>query len=93
MGLIILGFVIFIAGLIIARQGANFSRFAGPVRILGIIVMLIGLLTACIIQIEAGQVGESTAGCASQRPAFYKSADRCGTYGYKNTELYHERRA
>ena len=57
MGLIILGFVIFIAGLIIARQGANFSRFAGPVRILGIIVMLIGLLTACIIQIEAGQVG------------------------------------
>jgi regulator of protease activity HflC (stomatin/prohibitin superfamily) len=57
MGLIILGFLVFIAGLVIARQGAGFSRFAGPVRILGIVVMLIGVLTSCIIQIDAGQVG------------------------------------
>jgi len=57
MGLIILGFIIFIASLVIARSNQQFIRFAGPVRILGGIVILIGILTACIIQIEAGEIG------------------------------------
>jgi len=57
MALIVLGFIIFIVGLIIARQNNNAKRFAGPVRILGVIVALIGILTACIIQIDAGTVG------------------------------------
>src|SRR5262245_26782379 len=57
MALIILGFIIFIIGLIIARNNENFKRFAQPVRILGVIVMLIGVLTSCIIQIDAGEIG------------------------------------
>jgi len=57
MALIILGFIIFIIGLAVARNNENFKRFAQPVRILGIIIILIGILTSCIIQIEAGQTG------------------------------------
>jgi regulator of protease activity HflC (stomatin/prohibitin superfamily) len=57
MALIILGFIIFIIGLAVARNNENFKRFASPVRIIGLIVMLIGILTSCIIQIEAGQTG------------------------------------
>lgn len=57
MALIILGFVIFIVGLAIARSQENFRRFASPVRIIGVIFILIGILTSCIIQIEAGEIG------------------------------------
>lgn len=57
MGFIILGVIIFIIGLVIARAPQQIARFSGGIRIFGIIVILIGLLTACIIQIDAGQVG------------------------------------
>jgi regulator of protease activity HflC (stomatin/prohibitin superfamily) len=57
MALIIIGFIIFIIGLAVARNNENFRRFAAPVRIIGLIIMLIGILTSCIIQIEAGEVG------------------------------------
>ena len=57
MGLIILGFIIFLVGLGIARSKENFRRFGNPVRLIGLGVLLLGLLTACVIQIEAGQIG------------------------------------
>ncbi|OQP67396.1 band 7 protein [Niastella vici] len=57
MALIIIGFIIFIVGLAIARSQENFHRFASPVRIIGVIFILIGILTSCIIQIEAGEIG------------------------------------
>jgi regulator of protease activity HflC (stomatin/prohibitin superfamily) len=57
MALIIIGFIIFIIGLAVARSNANFIRFASPVRIIGLIFILIGILTSCIIQIEAGEIG------------------------------------
>ena len=57
MALIIIGFIIFIVGLVIARQNDASRRFAGPVRIIGLIVIIAGVLTACIVEIEAGQVG------------------------------------
>jgi regulator of protease activity HflC (stomatin/prohibitin superfamily) len=58
MALIILGFIVFIVGLAIARSNTiTIKRFAGPARLLGVVVILIGILTACIIQIEAGQIG------------------------------------
>jgi regulator of protease activity HflC (stomatin/prohibitin superfamily) len=57
MALIIIGFVIFLIGLAVARSQDNFRRFAAPVRILGAIVILIGIITSCIIQIDAGEVG------------------------------------
>jgi regulator of protease activity HflC (stomatin/prohibitin superfamily) len=57
MALIIIGFVIFLIGLAFARNQDNFRRFAAPVRILGMIIILIGIITSCIVQIGAGEVG------------------------------------
>jgi len=57
MALIIIGFIIFIIGLSVARSNQNFTRFASPVRIIGLIFILIGILTSCIVQIDAGEIG------------------------------------
>jgi regulator of protease activity HflC (stomatin/prohibitin superfamily) len=57
MALIIIGFIIFIVGLGLARSEESFRRFAGTVRIIGLLVLVLGVLTSCIVQIEAGQVG------------------------------------
>ena len=58
MAFIILGIILFIAGLVIARgNNEQVRRFAGPARIGGILLMLIGVLTASVIQIEAGHIG------------------------------------
>jgi len=57
MALIIIGFIIFIVGLVLSRSGQEFKRFGGPVRIVGVLFVLIGVMISCIIQIDAGQVG------------------------------------
>ena len=54
MALIIIGFIIFVIGLALARSEEMFRRFAGTARIIGLLVLLLGLLSSCIIQIEAG---------------------------------------
>jgi len=55
--LLILGLIIFFIGQALHRGDENIKRFSGPVRIVGSIVILLGIMTACVIQIEAGQVG------------------------------------
>jgi len=60
MALIIIGFIVLIAGIIIARNQSEIQRFANPVKIVGVLLMLMGVLVASIIQIEAGQVGVKT---------------------------------
>lgn len=57
MTLIILGFVVFIVGISFSRGTDELKRFASPARIVGLIMILIGVLTASVIQIDAGQVG------------------------------------
>jgi regulator of protease activity HflC (stomatin/prohibitin superfamily) len=57
MVLLILGFILLIAGIVLAKSDENFRRFGGPLRAIGFAVILIGILTACIIQIDAGEVG------------------------------------
>lgn len=57
MALIIIGVIIFIVGISISRGNDNFRKFGNPARIVGIIFILLGVVTACIIQIDAGQVG------------------------------------
>lgn len=57
MALLIFGLVIFFVGLTIARGNEPYKRFGGPVRIVGLVVILIGIVTTCIIQIDAGQIG------------------------------------
>jgi regulator of protease activity HflC (stomatin/prohibitin superfamily) len=57
MGLIILGIIVIIIGLVLARSIGNFRRFAGAVRIAGLLLLLIGIVISCIVQVDAGQVG------------------------------------
>ncbi|AEW02474.1 band 7 protein [Niastella koreensis] len=58
MVLIIIGVIIILLGLAVTRSNdVNFRRFASPVRFIGGILIIIGILVACIIQIEAGEIG------------------------------------
>jgi len=54
---IILGLILFIVGLVMSRGNDNGKRFGSPLRVVGLLVILLGIFTACIIQIDAGQVG------------------------------------
>lgn len=55
--LIILGIVVFIVGLSFNRNNDAFKRFANPAKIVGVVIILLGILTSCIIQIGVGEVG------------------------------------
>ncbi|OQP50368.1 band 7 protein [Niastella yeongjuensis] len=58
MALLIIGVIIILLSLAITRSNdSNFRRFASPVRIMGGILVLIGIFTSCIIQIDAGEIG------------------------------------
>jgi regulator of protease activity HflC (stomatin/prohibitin superfamily) len=57
MTLIILGLLIFIAGLFIRRHDSPFSPFTIYFRVAGFVLFLIGLLTSCIVQVGTGEVG------------------------------------
>jgi regulator of protease activity HflC (stomatin/prohibitin superfamily) len=54
---LILGLIIFFVGLALRRGDDNVKRFSNPVRLVGLVVMLAGILTACVVQIDAGEVG------------------------------------
>lgn len=55
--LIIVGAIIFFIGIGISRGDPNVRRFGNPVRLTGLALLVIGILTSCIIQIDAGNVG------------------------------------
>ncbi len=60
MGLVILGALVIILSFIISKAGPEAARirpFIGGARLLGIILVLIGALTASVVQIEAGHIG------------------------------------
>ncbi|HEY0680003.1 MAG TPA: prohibitin family protein [Chitinophagaceae bacterium] len=57
MPFIILGIILFIVGLVVAKSNDAFRRYAGTLRWVGLLVILIGVITSSIIQIEAGQIG------------------------------------
>lgn len=57
MALLIIGFIILIAGLILSRNESPARKLGNPVKLTGLAVMLAGLLLASIVQIDAGQVG------------------------------------
>ena len=57
MALIIFGIIIFIVGLVISRGREASRRFGNPVRIIGLVIIAVGIFTSCFIQIDAGQVG------------------------------------
>ncbi len=56
MALIILGLIIFFAAKFLTHN-PNTQRFTNPTRIVGVIIVLLGVLTSCIVQINAGEIG------------------------------------
>jgi regulator of protease activity HflC (stomatin/prohibitin superfamily) len=57
MALIIVGMIVLIIGIIIARNPSAAQRYGGIVKIAGILIMVVGVLIGSIVQIDAGQVG------------------------------------
>ncbi len=57
MVLIILGFIIFIAINVVVKNNPVAAKFAGAGRILGLVFILLGISTACVKQIDAGEIG------------------------------------
>jgi regulator of protease activity HflC (stomatin/prohibitin superfamily) len=58
MFLIILGIIVLIIGFSSARMNnSSLQRYGNPIKIAGILVILIGLLLTCVVQIEPGEVG------------------------------------
>lgn len=55
--LIILGIVLFMVSLSITKSENPFQKFGGTLRIVSFVAIIIGLLTACVKQIDAGHVG------------------------------------
>lgn len=53
----IVGFIIFLAAGAISRADERFKRLSNPIRGIGALMMLIGVLISCIIQIDAGEIG------------------------------------
>lgn len=56
MGLIIFGILVLIAGFALQNHQVV-GRFAKVIRTIAILIMVAGLLTKCIVQINAGQIG------------------------------------
>ena len=54
---IILGVLVLVAGFAINTPALTFSHFSRPAKVVGLILVLIGLLTSSVRQIDAGQVG------------------------------------
>jgi len=57
MALIVIGMIILIVGFIIARNHGPAQRFAGGIKIAGVLIMVVSILISSIVQIDAGQVG------------------------------------
>ncbi|AFK03191.1 band 7 protein [Emticicia oligotrophica DSM 17448] len=55
-----IGVVILLAGFAINTPSLQFSRFARPLKFIGIFLILLGLTSASIKQIDAGKVGVQT---------------------------------
>jgi regulator of protease activity HflC (stomatin/prohibitin superfamily) len=57
MALIILGLIMWIAGIVIIKQKEELHKLGVGLRIGGLGLLVIGFLTSCIMQIDAGQIG------------------------------------
>jgi regulator of protease activity HflC (stomatin/prohibitin superfamily) len=54
---IVIGIFALIAGFAINTPALQFSRFSRPLKVIGVILLLLGLFTSTIRQIDAGRVG------------------------------------
>jgi regulator of protease activity HflC (stomatin/prohibitin superfamily) len=57
MSLIIIGLLVLLGGVAMNRSQQYFKRYAGVVRLIGLLILIIGVLISCLVQIDAGEVG------------------------------------
>jgi regulator of protease activity HflC (stomatin/prohibitin superfamily) len=57
MFLIILGVIIFVAINVVAKTNPMAAKFTSAGRLLGLVFVLLGISTACVKQIDAGEIG------------------------------------
>jgi regulator of protease activity HflC (stomatin/prohibitin superfamily) len=57
MTLIVLGIILLASTLILAKSNANFEKFAGVAKIISLLFIVLGIATACVKQIDTGEVG------------------------------------
>jgi regulator of protease activity HflC (stomatin/prohibitin superfamily) len=55
--LIFLGLIVFIASIAFNKQREEFQKLAKGMRFAGLAIIILGILTSCIKQIDAGQIG------------------------------------
>ena len=60
MVLIILGIIVLVTGIFILKQKEELHKLGRGVRSVGVVFIVIGALTACVKQIDAGQIGVSS---------------------------------
>ncbi|MFH1121346.1 MAG: prohibitin family protein [Bacteroidota bacterium] len=54
---IVIGIIVLLAGFVLARADSPVQRFTGTIRIVGIILLILGVVFSAVYQIEPGQVG------------------------------------
>lgn len=57
MALIIIGMLVFIGGIILAKNQSTVQRYGKTVKITGLLIVAAGILIASFVQIDAGHVG------------------------------------
>src|ERR1700748_1555820 len=57
MALIILGLILWIAGVFVIKQREELHKLGAGLRIVALVFIVLGFLTSCIKQIDAGQIG------------------------------------
>ena len=60
MVLFILGIIVLITGIFILKQKEELQKIGRGIRSVGVVLIIIGTLNACIKQIDAGQIGVSS---------------------------------
>jgi len=55
--LIVLGIIVFFAVTVISKNNAVASKFAGAGRIVALLFIMLGISSACVKQIDAGEIG------------------------------------
>ena len=57
MALVILGVILLITGIFILKQKEELHKLGRGIRSVGVVLIIIGVLNACVKQIDAGQIG------------------------------------
>jgi regulator of protease activity HflC (stomatin/prohibitin superfamily) len=60
MALIILGIIVLVLGIFILKQKEELHKLGRGIRSVGVVLIVIGALNACVKQIDAGQIGVSS---------------------------------